>query len=159
MQSKELSLKVNGKAIVMDVKTNARLIDFLRNYLKLTGTKEGCSEGECGACTVLINDQPVDSCLVMAHSCEGKEVTTIEGLGTPEAMHPVQQAFLDQGAVQCGFCTPGMVLVAYALLKTNPNPTKEEIKAAMSGNLCRCTGYGKIVAAVESAAAKGEKSR
>lgn len=157
MQSKELSLKVNGKEIVMDVKTNARLLDFLRDYLKLTGTKEGCSEGECGACTVLVNDQPVHSCLVMAHSCEGKEITTIEGLGTPEALHPVQQAFLDQGAVQCGFCTPGMVLVAYALLKANPNPTQEEIKVAMSGNLCRCTGYGKIVAAVESAAAKEGK--
>ncbi|GAV26507.1 (2Fe-2S)-binding protein [Carboxydothermus islandicus] len=157
MEMKKLSLTVNGKLIEREVPTNIRLLDFLRDYLHLTGTKEGCGEGECGACTVLLDGKPVNSCLVMAHSAHGREVITIEGIGTPDKLHPIQEAFLEAGAVQCGYCTPGMVLAAYALLKENPNPTREEIKVAISGNLCRCTGYNKIVDAVELAARKEGK--
>ncbi|MGI6553321.1 MAG: (2Fe-2S)-binding protein [Bacillota bacterium] len=152
----EFSAKVNGKTIKLQVPPNIRLIDLLRDYLGLTGTKEACGEGECGACTVLVDGEPVNSCLMFALQARGKEILTIEGLGTFGQLHPLQTAFLEHGAVQCGFCTPGMLLSAKALLDKNPNPTRNEIKTAISGNLCRCTGYTKIVEAIESVVRGGK---
>jgi carbon-monoxide dehydrogenase small subunit len=124
------------------------LLDVLRYDLGLTGTKEGCGTGNCGACTVLIDGQAVNSCLVLVGEVEGKEITTIEGLAQGGKLHPVQQAFIDEGAVQCGFCTPGVVLTAKSFLDTNPHPTEPQIREAIAGNLCRCTGYDKIVRAI-----------
>lgn len=147
-----LEVKINGQDVQVSIPPNLRLIDLLRDVLQLTGTKEGCGEGDCGACTVLLDGAPVNSCLVMAMQVVGHEVTTIEGVGAPGELSPIQQAFLDHGAVQCGYCTPGMVLTAKALLDANPRPTREEIRVAISGNLCRCTGYSKIVDAIESVA-------
>ncbi len=136
----------NGQAVQIDVEPNARAIDVLRDVLGLTGTKEGCGRGECGACTVLLDGKPVNSCMVLAGKLEGRTVLTIEGVaGADGSLHPIQEAFLDVGAVQCGFCTPGMVLSTKALLDENDSPTIDEIEDALSGNLCRCTGYGKIV--------------
>lgn len=149
----KLHVIVNEKDVHIDVAPDRRLLDFLREDLGLTGTKESCGEGECGACTVLLNGQAVDSCLVMAFQCEGKRITTIEGVAREGGLHPIQQAFLEVGAVQCGFCIPGMVLSAKALLDENTSPSELEIKEAVSGNLCRCTGYDKIFRAIESAAA------
>jgi aerobic carbon-monoxide dehydrogenase small subunit len=120
--------------------------------LGLTGTKKGCGEGECGTCTVLIDGRPVNSCLVLAVLAQGKEILTIEGVGTPENLHPIQQAFVEEGAIQCGFCTPGMVMTTKALLDREKNPDEQQIRKAISGNLCRCTGYVKIVKAVQKAA-------
>lgn len=148
---KKISLNVNGKDHILEVEEDMRLIDLLREKLGLTGVKEGCSEGECGACTVIMDGEVVNSCLVMAFQAEGSSILTIEGLGDEENIHPIQQAFIDVGAVQCGYCTPGMILAAKALLDKNPNPTEEEIREAISGNLCRCTGYNKIVQAVDRA--------
>jgi len=128
------------------------LLDVLRYDLGLTGTKEGCGTGSCGACTVLINGQAVNSCLVLVSEVAGKEITTIEGVAQDGKLHPLQQAFIDQGAVQCGFCTPGLILTAKSLLDVNPNPTEPQIREAIAGNLCRCTGYDKIVRAIMSAA-------
>ncbi|MDW7671450.1 MAG: (2Fe-2S)-binding protein [Bacillota bacterium] len=160
---RQTSFKVNGETHTVEIQEGMRLLDLLRNTLQLTGTKEGCGEGECGACTVIMDGQIVNSCLVMAFQAEGKEILTIEGLDLEDGtLHPIQQAFLDEGAVQCGFCTPGMVLSAKALLDHNPHPTNEEIREAISGNLCRCTGYNKIVEAIGEAAkamTKGEKDR
>lgn len=147
-----LNVVVNGKEVNREVEAQKRLLDFIRDDLGLKGTKEGCGEGECGACTVLVNGKPVDSCLMMALQCEGKEITTIEGVARPTGLHPIQQAFLEVGAVQCGFCIPGMVLSAKALLDENTEPSPYEIKEAISGNLCRCTGYDKMFQAVEMAA-------
>lgn len=147
-------MKINGRDVQVTIPPNLRLIDLLRDVLQLTGTKEGCGEGDCGACTVLLDGTPVNSCLVMAMEVAGHEVITIEGVGTTQELHPIQQAFLDHGAVQCGYCTPGMVLAAKALMDANPAPTREEIRVAISGNLCRCTGYSKIVDAIESVAGK-----
>lgn len=149
---KTIELKVNGKVHSIEIEEDMRLVDVLRDKLGLIGTKEGCGEGECGACTVIMDGEIVASCLVMAFQAVGKEITTIEGLQQGDKIHPIQQAFLDEGAVQCGFCTPGMILSAKALLDKNPSPSKEEIKEAISGNLCRCTGYNKIISAVEKAA-------
>ncbi|HSH36521.1 (2Fe-2S)-binding protein [Schnuerera sp.] len=148
---KEIQLKVNGKNYSLNIDENMRLIDLLRDKLGLLGTKEGCGEGECGACTVIMDGETVTSCLVMAFQADGSEILTIEGLGEGERVHPIQQAFIDAGAVQCGFCTPGMIMSAKALLDKNPNPSREEIREGISGNLCRCTGYNKIVDAVELA--------
>lgn len=148
---KKISLNVNGKDHTLEVEEDMRLIDLLREKLGLTGVKEGCSEGECGACTVIMDGEVVNSCLVMAFQAEGSSILTIEGLGDEENIHPIQQAFIDVGAVQCGYCTPGMILAAKALLDKNPNPTEEEIREAISGNLCRCTGYNKIVQAIDRA--------
>ncbi|MCF6459679.1 (2Fe-2S)-binding protein [Clostridium sp. Cult3] len=148
---KEIQLKVNGKDYSLNIDENTRLIDLLRDELGLLGTKEGCGEGECGACTVIMDGETVTSCLVMAFQAHGSEILTIEGLEEDGKPHPIQQAFIDAGAVQCGFCTPGMILSAKALLDKNPNPTREEIREGISGNLCRCTGYNKIVDAVELA--------
>ena len=142
---------LNGKRQSARVDTRLLLVDFLRNSMGLTGTKTGCGIGECGACTVLIDGDPVNSCLVIAVSIDGKKVTTVEGLAGVE-LSGLQQSFIDGGAVQCGFCTPGMLLAAKALLDKNAAPTEEEIRKAISGNLCRCTGYEKIVRAVEDAA-------
>lgn len=147
----ELKLEVNNKSYVLDVAEDERLLDVLRSRLGLTGTKEGCGEGECGACTVIMDGQTVNSCLVLAGQADGCKITTIEGVGNRRSPHPVQKALVEEGAVQCGFCTPGMVLSAKALLDENPYPTDSEIAVAMSGNLCRCTGYDKILRAVRKA--------
>jgi aerobic carbon-monoxide dehydrogenase small subunit len=145
-----ISLTVNGKPHELAVEANQILVDLLRYDLGLTGTKKGCGTGECGACTVILNGKPVNACLVLAIQANGAEILTIEGLKPPEGLHPLQQAFVEKGAIQCGFCTPGMILSASRLLKQNPNPTETEIRTALSGNLCRCTGYQKIVEAVQS---------
>lgn len=148
----ELSFVLNGSAVSVTVDGHARLIDVLRRHLGLTGTKEGCGEGECGACTVIIDGRAVNSCLYPAHEAEGKSVVTIEGLQSPgPRLSPIQAAFVESGAIQCGFCTPGMVMSTKALLDSNPEPTAEEIREALSGNLCRCTGYVQIIEAVRNA--------
>ena len=145
-------LTVNGREVACETDAETRLLDLLREDLSLTGTKEGCGEGECGACTVLLDGRPVNSCLILAPSADGKEVLTIEGLADGDRLHPIQQAFVETGGVQCGFCTPGFVMAAYALLAKTPRPTDDEIRSALEGNLCRCTGYERIVAAVRLAA-------
>lgn len=149
----KINLNINDKDYSIEIDEDMRLIDVLRDVLGLTGTKEGCGEGECGACTVIMDGKAVHSCLVMAFQADGSRIVTIEGLGNEEAPHPIQKAFLDEGAVQCGFCTPGMIMSAKALLDENPNPSRQEIREAISGNLCRCTGYNKIVDAIEKASA------
>jgi len=144
---------VNGAEVVMAVPPSRRLLDVLREALGLTGVKEGCGNGECGACTVLIDGKPVVSCLTPVAEAAGRQVTTVEGLGGPDgALSPLQRAFVDGGGVQCGFCTPGMILSARALLDRNPTPSDGEIREALVGNLCRCTGYAQIVEAVKGAA-------
>ncbi len=148
-----IRVTVNGTAYEPEVDGETRLLDLLREGLHLTGTKEGCGEGECGACTVLLDGRPVNSCLVLAPQADGKRVLTVEGLADGERLHPVQQAFVEKGAVQCGFCTPGFILSTIALLTATPDPSDEEIRTALEGNLCRCTGYAKIVEAVRHAAA------
>jgi carbon-monoxide dehydrogenase small subunit len=148
-----VSLTVNGNQREADVPSAATLVELLREHLGLVGTKVGCGHGECGACTVLLDGEPVNSCLVFAAQCEGREVTTIEGLRGNGGLDRIQNAFVDAGAVQCGFCTPGMIMSAAALLASNPKPSRDEIEEAISGNLCRCTGYVKIVDAVELASA------
>lgn len=152
-----VSVFVNGERVEGEVPASRTLLEFLREDLGLTGTKEGCGKGECGACTVLLDGAPVNSCLVLAYQADGRSVTTIEGLPQGSSLHPIQEAFVTEGAVQCGFCTPGMILVAKALLDTNPAPSREEIRRGISGNLCRCTGYAKIIKAIEVAA--GELAR
>lgn len=146
-----IEFKLNGRDIRSNVAPERLLVDFLREDLGLTGTKKGCGVGECGACTVIVDGKTVDSCLILAATVDGHSVTTIEGLADDGLLHPLQQAFIDQGAVQCGFCTPGMLLSAKALLDEKPQPAREEIKVALSGNICRCTGYKKIIDAVEAA--------
>ena len=155
MKKLQISIRVNGVDHELLVAPNRTLTDVLRDELDLTGTKKGCGEGECGSCTVLLDGEPVNSCLVLAVQADGHEITTIEGVADGKDLHPIQQAFVDHGAVQCGFCTPGMVLSAKALLDRKKRPTEHEIRSAISGNLCRCTGYQKIVDAVH-AAAKGK---
>ncbi len=152
MFKQKLEFVINNQPVSLEIDPDAILLDVLREQLNLTGAKRGCNEGECGACTVLIDGVTVTSCIYPAAKVAGKEVVTIEGLGDENNLHPIQRAFLEEGAVQCGFCTPGMILSAKALLDKNPNPTEEEIRIAISGNLCRCTGYSKIVAAVKAAA-------
>ena len=152
MKKQLLSMTVNGDETVLAVAPNATLLDVLRDDLGLTGVKEGCSEGVCGACTVLMDGNPVRSCLTLALEAEGCSIITIEGLSSQGQLHPVQEAFVEQGAVQCGFCTPGMVLSSKSLLDRTPQPSDEEIKYALAGNFCRCTGYAKILNAVREAA-------
>jgi aerobic carbon-monoxide dehydrogenase small subunit len=149
---KPLQLKVNGEVQQLYAQPYYSLLDTLRDELHLTGTKKGCDEGDCGACTVLLNGKPVTSCLVLAHSAHDAEITTIEGLADRERLHPVQQAFVDHGGLQCGFCIPGLIMSATGLLDQNPNPTEEEVRLAIGGNLCRCTGYSKVVEAILDAA-------
>ena len=144
----KVSINVNGINYTKEIDPSIRLIDFLRDDLKLKGTKEGCGEGECGACTVIVNGKAINSCLMLASSADGKNVITIEGVSDKDKLHPIQEAFMETGAVQCGYCTPGMILSAKALLDKKPNASEEEIKVALSGNLCRCTGYKKIIQAV-----------
>jgi len=147
-----IELTVNGTLRSVEITPSMRLLDMLRNVLGLTSVKEGCSEGECGACTVLLDGKAVTSCTVLAVQARGRSVVTIEGLSSDEALHPIQQAFVDHDAIQCGFCTPGMIMSAYALLKHTPSPTREEIQRGIEGNLCRCTGYLPIIDAIEDAA-------
>jgi len=146
-----LTMVLNGEEVTVEVGPDALLVDALRDQLELTGTKEACGEGECGACTVLLDGEPVTSCLVPALKAQGREVMTVEGLASSEELHPLQKAFIEHGAVQCGYCTPGMLMSAKALLDRDPHPTEGEIRQAISGNLCRCTGYVKIVEAIKAA--------
>ena len=148
----QLELTVNGDLYKTEVEPRQTLLEVLRDDLGLTGTKRGCDEGQCSACTVLLNGKPVASCLVLAIQAQDTEILTIEGLATNGELHPLQDAFVKHGAIQCGFCTPGMILSAKALLDRNPRPTKEEIKEAIAGNLCRCTGYTKIIEAIQAVA-------
>ncbi len=147
-----IELNINGRVYEVPVEPRDLLVDIVRKKVGLTGTKKGCGQGDCGACTVLIDGKAILSCLTLAITCQGKKITTIEGLAAEDGqLHPVQQSFVDHGAVQCGFCTSGMILSSKALLDSKPNPSREEIKLAIAGNLCRCTGYKKIVEAVEAA--------
>ena len=152
---KQLQLTVNGQLRQVFVEPFYSLLDALRDGLHMTGAKKGCDEGDCVACTVILNGKPVTSCMVLALSAHDAEVTTIEGLESRNELHPVQQAFVDHGGLQCGFCTPGLVMAATALLEENPAPTEEEVKIAIGGNLCRCTGYSKVVEAIMAAARPG----
>ncbi|MBA3061500.1 MAG: (2Fe-2S)-binding protein [Atribacteria sp.] len=147
-----MELTINGKKRKVETTTSTRLLDLIRDDLYLTGTKEGCGKGECGACTVIMNGELIASCLVLAPQADGAVITTIEGVGNGENLDPVQEAFIETGAVQCGFCTPGMILAAKKLLEENSHPTEGEIKRGISGNLCRCTGYQKIFDAIKLAA-------
>ena len=155
-----ITLKVNGDTFSLAVDPWRTLNEVLRDDLNLTGTKFGCGTGDCGVCTVLIDGKTVNSCLTLAVEADGKEVTTVEGLApSGEELHPIQESFIENGAIQCGFCTPGMELSALYLLNQNPAPKEPEIRAALSGNLCRCTGYNKIVEAISAAAEKMDKSK
>lgn len=153
METLSLEFKVNGQEHKLSVAPNKRLLDVLREDLNLIGVKEGCSVGECGACTVIMDGKIVNSCMVLAGQAQNSEILTVEGLEKEEGkLHPLQQAFLDAGAVQCGFCTPGMLMSSYNLLQSNPDPDEEEIKDAITGNFCRCTGYKQIIDAIKLAA-------
>jgi len=147
-----ITVTINGTARTIDADIHRSLLELLRDQLNLTGTKECCAEGECGSCTVLLNGRAVNACLVLAVECDGEDVATIEGLALHGQLDPVQQAFVESGAVQCGFCIPGMIVAAKYLLSTNPSPSEDEIKEGLAGNLCRCAGYSRIVRAVELAA-------
>ena len=144
-----IQFRLNGRSVQVEAPSHWTLLRLLREKLGLTGTKEGCGIGECGTCTVLLDGMPVNSCLVLAPKVEGREVQTVEGLGTRDNLHPLQKSFIDHGAVQCGFCTPGMLMSSKAFLEKNPRPSREEIKDAISGHLCRCTGYNQIIEAIE----------
>ena len=150
----DIELVVNGRKMAVKAEVGETLLDLLREKLHLLGTKKGCENGECGACTVLVDGVAVNSCLYPAPRANGKNITTIEGLGAPGRLHPIQEAFVEAGALQCGYCGPGMILTAKALLDKNPDPTEDEIRSGLAGNICRCTGYVKIVDAVRSAAKK-----
>jgi aerobic-type carbon monoxide dehydrogenase small subunit (CoxS/CutS family) len=152
LRRKGINFKVNGVQHSLEVKSSQTLLEVLRNELGLNGTKEGCGTGDCGACTVLLDGKPVNSCLVLAIDADGREVTTVEGLEKDGKLHPLQAAFVEEGAVQCGFCTPGMLMAAKGLLDENPHPTEGEIRRGIAGNLCRCTGYVRIVRAIQRTA-------
>jgi len=155
MANHTITVTVNGSVERLDVPSNMTLLRMLRETLALTGTKNGCEAGECGACTVLVDGEPVNSCMVLAVEVDGREVLTVEGLASKDQLSPLQEAFVEHNAVQCGFCAPGMLLSAHALLRRNPHPTEREIKEALLGNLCRCTGYVRIINVVQVAAGKG----
>ncbi len=146
-----VQITVNGVGRTILVEPYYSLLDMLRDELRLTGTKKGCDEGDCGACTVLLNGQPVTSCLVLAHSAHDAEVTTVEGLAPGGELHRVQRSFAEHGGLQCGYCTPGLIMATVGLLNSNPDPTEEEVKFGLGGNLCRCTGYSKVIEAVMAA--------
>lgn len=148
----KLSVTINGEDYELDVPVNKTLIDLIKDDFGLLGTKDGCRQGVCGACTVLVAGVPIRSCLELAIRCNGKQITTVEGLREGDSLHPLQQAFIDAGAVQCGYCTPGMLMMAAAFLKENPNPTEQEVREALIGNICRCTGYTGCVQAVMAVA-------
>lgn len=152
MDKETVWLRVNGEENELLLPPNKTLLEALREDLGLTGAKEGCQDGTCGSCTVLLDGKPVRSCLILAAEAEGKDIMTIEGLAQGDRLHPIQEAFVNYGAVQCGFCTPGMILSAKALLDSNPSPSETEVRRAISGNLCRCTGYVKIVQSIMAAA-------
>ena len=147
---KKINFTVNNQTHKLSVEPNQTLVEVLRQHLGLTGTKVGCNQGDCGACAVIMDGRPVNSCLVLAVQADGSNITTIEGVETDEGLHPLQEAFVEKGAIQCGFCTPGMILTSKSLLESNPEADKEEIREAISGNLCRCSGYQKIVEAIHS---------
>jgi carbon-monoxide dehydrogenase small subunit len=151
MEKTILRMKINGKAVEVAVKPTWTLLRVLREELRLTGTKKGCEQGDCGACTVIMDGKAVNACLVLALQAQSREIETIEGLGTPDDLHPLQESFIENGAVQCGYCTSGMLMSGTALLDKNPKPNIDEIKRAISGNLCRCTGYVKIIDAIGKA--------
>ena len=146
-----ITLSINGSSEQVDVPSNLTLLQMLREKLALTGTKNGCMAGECGACTVMLNGEPVNSCMVLAVECDGAEVLTVEGLAKDSVLDPIQESIIDQGGVQCGFCTPGILISARALLDRKPNPSEDDIREALVGNLCRCTGYLRIIEAVHEA--------
>lgn len=150
--TKKIEITLNGKSTTLEVAAHRLLLDLLRDEIGLTGTKEGCGTGDCGACTVYLNGRPVNSCLVLSGELNGAEIVTIEGLKIGPELHPIQKAFIQDGGAQCGYCTPGMLMMSKALLDENPSPTEEDIRFALSGNLCRCTGYAKIIQAVQDAA-------
>jgi carbon-monoxide dehydrogenase small subunit len=152
MKFHEINLTVNGETERVVVPSNMTLMRMLRECLALTGTKNGCSAGECGACTVIMNGEPVNSCMVLAAECDGADILTVEGLAGDQQLDPIQQALIQEGGVQCGFCTPGVLMSSRALLERNPDPDEDEIREALVGNLCRCTGYMRIVTAVKAAA-------
>ena len=149
-----IDFTLNGKPVAVDAPSDITVRDLLRDHLNMTGAKEGCNNGNCGACTVLMDGQPVNSCLVLGVESEGVKITTIEGIGTPDRLHPMQAAFRECHALQCGFCTPGMIMSAIDLLKVHPKPDEQTIRAELDGNLCRCTGYHNIVKAIKAVAAK-----
>jgi carbon-monoxide dehydrogenase small subunit len=155
MTTHSIEVTVNGERERLDVPSNMTLLQMLRDRLALTGTKNGCAAGECGACTVLVDGEPVNSCMMLAVEAGGREIVTIEGLAVDGELSPLQQAFVDHNAVQCGFCTPGMLMTATGLLQRNPHPTEDEIKEALVGNLCRCTGYVRIIQAIQAVARAG----
>lgn len=158
MKLVQVKFALNGKEESLLVKPNTTLLDMLRNEFRLTGTKKGCDRGDCGACTVQIDGKAVNSCLVLAPQITDKKIMTIEGIGSPERPHPVQQAFLEKDAIQCGYCIPGMIMCAKALLDENPNPTTQEIQSYISGNLCRCTGYLHQIDAIDAASKINSKN-
>ena len=154
MKTVTITTTVNGERFTRSVPVNMTLVEFIRDELHLNGTKEGCDEGECGACTILFDGHPFNSCLVLAAEADGHEITTIEGMAHDGRLHPIQEAFLEVGAVQCGYCTPGMILSAKAVLDEFPDPTQAQIRTGIEGNICRCTGYNRIVSAIQLAAKK-----
>lgn len=159
MTRHEISLRVNGRKYDLTVDSRRTLLRVIREDLGLKGTKKGCEEGECGACSVIVDGRVVDSCLYLAVEADGKEILTIEGLRRGRVLHPLQQSFIDHGAFQCGYCTPGMILTAKALLDKNPHPTEEEVRKGIEGNFCRCTGYQKIVQAILAAAGREDVTK
>jgi carbon-monoxide dehydrogenase small subunit len=152
MQSKTIKFVINGQSVELRVKPWRTLLEMIREDLNLTGTKEGCGHGECGSCTVILGGKTVNSCLVPAVEADGQEIVTIEGLSEGDRLHPIQEAFIEHAGMQCGFCTPGMIISAKALLDKNPDPNEEEIREALAGNFCRCTGYTKIIESISVAA-------
>ena len=152
MENKAIKVKINGKSHEVSVPPWRTLLELIREDLKLTGTKEGCGQGECGSCTVIMGGKTVNSCLVLAMEADGQEILTVEGLADGDTLHPVQEAFVEQAGMQCGFCTPGMIMSGKALLDRNPNPSEEDIREGIAGNFCRCTGYTKIIESIAAAA-------